>query len=74
MVEKNKPIPIWPLWIFVLLLIIISVLSGSPLLGTGAFWGGIIGAIIIHKKNVKKFGKGYNKKMKEAKKNAIPRT
>jgi len=61
-VAKGKPFPVWPIWIFVVILMVLSKFN-SFVVG-GCLIGGFIAHTQIHKKNVKKFGKDYWKKRK----------
>tara|TARA_Y100000310_G_C20585214_1_gene765033 strand:- start:471 stop:1145 length:675 start_codon:yes stop_codon:yes gene_type:complete len=68
--EKIKPTPIWPIWVFGLIVILFGFNSESQYGGmaTGIFfWFTIFYAISIHKKNKLYFGKDYKKNPKPTK-------
>ena len=64
---KIKPTPIWPIWVFGLIIIALSVNVENTYDGSGVFIGCLIATSMIHSKNKKYFGKEYKKNPKPIK-------
>jgi hypothetical protein len=64
---KIKPTPIWPVWAFGIIMMIVSISAKNNYIVSGVFLGCLIATSIIHSKNKKYFGKDYKKNPKPTK-------
>ncbi|MBI2651038.1 hypothetical protein HYX01_01060 [Candidatus Woesearchaeota archaeon] len=65
--QKIKPTPIWPIWIFGIIMVAVSVNAENNYVESGVFIGCLIATSMIHNKNKKYFGMNYKKDPKPTK-------
>ena len=57
---KKKPIPVWPIWVIIGILIFVGLYLGRPMqtyLFVVAAFGGLVASLLIYNKNEKRVGK-----------------